>query len=231
MLIKVNDHRGLWRRRRGLGCLALWGVLLNVEPVFAAGGLKVAYSAIKVVDYHDQLDIRAPLVAATETMVGHQLRTAPEQGERPHRQLVRVEFSSDVDLVDLAYKRKADVAAWSFFCGTDNRNTSIGPPTVYHLGKPLYKDYPAGDAPPSPRSREYYFYFNVARRPSPKSKPPEPGYDLEHSPQDICFYLTAAGSWWFNLKSNVVTIPRDAIARAFGPEAAPASPGQRNVSG
>ena len=203
----------VWSLKMCPGYLALVGMFFVVGTAFA-GDLRVVYSKLQIVDYHDQDDIRPPLVGALESIVGHELESAPAEGERPHRLLVRVSFSTNVDLVDLAYKRKATVDAWSFFCGTRNHNTSLGSLEVYHLGKPLYQDYPAGE-PPSPRSREYYFYFNVARSASPKSIPPESAYDLEQSPQDVCFYLTAAGSWWFDIKSNIATIPRDDLVRAF----------------
>jgi len=107
------------------GYLALVGMFFIVGTAFA-GDLRVVYSKLQIVDYHDQDDIRPPLVGALESIVGHELESGPAEGERPHRLLVRVSFSTNVDLADLAYKRKATVDAWSFFCGTRNRNTSLG---------------------------------------------------------------------------------------------------------
>src|SRR5882757_3488948 len=57
--------------------------------------------------------------------------------ERPHRLLMRVDFRADVDLAELAYKKNSTVLAISLFCGSDNPDLSIGPPTVYLQGQPL----------------------------------------------------------------------------------------------
>jgi hypothetical protein len=85
--------------------------------------------------------------------------------ERPHRLLVRVDFRTDVDLAQLAFRRGSTVMAMSFFCGMDNRNTSIGPPTVYRRGHPVYRHQRPDEEPiASPRSLEYYFFFNAERR-------------------------------------------------------------------
>jgi len=50
---------------------------------------------------------------------------------------MRVDFRADVDLAKLAYKKNSTVLAISLFCGTDNPDLSIGPPTVYLQGQPL----------------------------------------------------------------------------------------------
>jgi hypothetical protein len=90
------------------------------------------------VDYYDQRELPVPTLAALDELVGRELPEStlsllpPGRGsERPHRLLVRVDFRTDVDLAQLAFRRGSTVMAMSFLCGMDNRNTSIGPPTVY----------------------------------------------------------------------------------------------------
>jgi len=98
---------------------------------------------------------------------------------------------------------------------------SIGPPTVYLQSQPLLQgkwgQATQSEASSSPGSREYHFFFNVARRENLKSKPPQRGYDLRRNPEDICFYLTGGNQGWFGFKfkSRVATIPKSEIAEAF----------------
>ena len=134
---------------------------------------------------------------------------------------MRVDFRADVDLAKLAYKKNSTVLAISLFCGTDNPDLSIGPPTVYLQGQPLLQgkwgQATQSEASSSPGSREYHFFFNVARRENFKSKPPQRGYDLRRNPEDICFYLTGGKPGWFGFKfkSRVATILKSDIAEAF----------------
>ncbi len=134
---------------------------------------------------------------------------------------MRVDFRADVDLAKLAYKKNSTVLAISLFCGTDNPDLSIGPPTVYLQGQPLLQgkwgQATQSKASSSPGSREYHFFFNVARRENFKSKPPQRGYDLRRNPEDICFYLTGGKPGWFGFKfkSRVATILKSDIAEAF----------------
>ena len=88
-------------------------------------------------DYHDQRELPVPTLAALDELVGRELPEStlsllpPGRGsERPHRLLVRVDFRMDVDLAQLAFRRGSPVMAMSSICGMDNRNTSIGPPSV-----------------------------------------------------------------------------------------------------
>ncbi len=134
---------------------------------------------------------------------------------------MRVDFRADVDLAKLAYKKNSTVLAISLFCGTDNPDLSIGPPTVYLQGQPLLQgkwgQATQSKASSSPGSREYHFFFNVARRENFKSKPPQRGYDLRRNPEDMCFYLTGGKPGWFGFKfkSRVATILKSDIAEAF----------------
>ena len=80
----------------------------------ARESMQITYTSIRVVDYHDQLELPVPRLAGLETLVGRQqaesaLASLPPGGddERPHRLLMRVDFRADVDLAKLAYKKNA----------------------------------------------------------------------------------------------------------------------------
>ena len=223
------------RCRNGAPLAKLIRCVLPVSAGMGFGGylgaresMQITYTSIRVVDYHDQLELPVPRLAGLETLVGRQqaesaLASLPPGGddERPHRLLMRVDFRADVDLAELAYKKNSTVLAISLFCGTDNPDLSIGPPTVYLQGQPLLQgkwgQATQSEASSSPGSREYHFFFNVARRENFKSKPPQRGYDLRRNPEDICFYLTGGNPGWlgFKFKSRVATIPKSEIAEAF----------------
>lgn len=212
-----------------IGCVVLVSAGMSFGSCLEAReSMQITYTSIRVVDYHDQLELPLPRLAGLETLVGRQQAEPvlpllpPGVGdERPHRLLMRVDFRADVDLAELAYKKNSTVLAISLFCGIDNPDSSIGPPTVYLQGQPLLQgkwgQAAATQASSSPRSREYHFFFNVAHRENLKSKPPQRGYDLRRYPEDICVYLTGGGQGWFgfSFKSNVVTIPKSEIAEAF----------------
>src|SRR5437773_7148695 len=78
---------------------------------------------------------------------------------------MRVDFRADVDLAKLAYKKNSTVLAISLFCGTDNPDLSIGPPTVYLQGHPLLQgkwgQATQSEASSSPGSREYHFFLTL----------------------------------------------------------------------
>src|SRR5437016_5548279 len=82
----------------------------------------IGFRSIRVVDYHDQLEIAVPRIAGLEELVGRQQAeraaesVAPNgSSERPHRLLLRVEFTSKVNLWTIA-QRDAVLFLHSFFC-------------------------------------------------------------------------------------------------------------------
>lgn len=182
----------------------------------------IQFLSVRVVDYHDQVEMGSPRSAFLEPLVGKEAaENAPTAilpkgpTERPHRALLRVGFRSSKDLWALA-QRNATVFLHPSFC---NRKDSalLGPPSVYAHGHSVVRSQAAGSASMG-SDGEYYFYLNVAGKESPRSIPPEVGFDLRSTPEDICFYVTG----WIGgtiprtiCQSAVVSVPKDAIAAAF----------------
>jgi hypothetical protein len=179
----------------------------------------IQFVSIKAVDYHDQVELPVPALAGLESLVGRQAAeramtmapsALPGPRERPHRQLLRVEFRSTKDLWGIA-RRKAVVFLHSSFC---NRKDSgqLGDPTVYSHGQAVHWTNVPNEA--STESEDiYHFYLNVSRKESPKDIPPRAGFDLRANPEDICFYVTGSGI--FGYKSALALVPKDAISAAF----------------
>jgi hypothetical protein len=58
----------------------------------------------------------------------------------------------------------------------------------------------------------YDIFLAVARQAVTPSNPPQISFDLRRLPEDVCFYLRGGNGGPFGFKSNVVTIPKGAIA-------------------
>jgi hypothetical protein len=188
-----------------------------VSVAIGSDAADTQFLSVKAVDYHDQLELPVPALAGLETLVGRQAaeRAAatgalPGPQERPHRPLLRVEFRSTKDLWGIA-RRKAVVFLHSSFC--DRKDFAVlGDPTVYSGGRAVqWTNVP--DSATTGSENVYYFYLNVSRRESPKSSPPQVGFDLQASPEDICFYVT--GSGFLGYRSAIATVPKDAISAAL----------------
>lgn len=181
----------------------------------------IQFLSVRVVDYHNQVEMGSPRSAFLEPLVGKEAaENAPTDilpkgpAERPHRALLRVGFRSAKDLWALA-QRNATVFLHSSFC--DRKDSALlGPPGVYTHGHSVVRSQSAGSASMG-SDGEYYFYLNVAGKESPRSIPPEVGFDLRSTPEDICFYVTGWGGMIPRTiyQSAVASVPKDAIAAAF----------------
>jgi hypothetical protein len=190
----------------------------------------VQFLSVRVVDYHDQVEMGSPRTAFLEPLVGKEAAEhAPTEilpkgpVERPHRALLRVGFRSAKDLWALA-QRNATLFLHSSFCNRKD-SESLGGPGVYSRGHAVQLSEAANSALKE-RDGEYYFYLNVAGKESPQSVPPRVGFDLRSNPEDICFYVTG---WVGGLiprtiyQSAVASVPKAAIAAAFRESLTPGS--------
>jgi hypothetical protein len=180
-------------------------------------------SSVKVVDYHDQLELPIPGRAGLESLIGRQQadQVAPaitpnESNERPHRFLLRVEFHTSVDLQALA-DQNTTIFLHSYFCAHQNDFAVLSAPTVYSNGEPVRASAKNMQKTPSTTAEEhtYYFYLNVNRGDIPKSRPPELGFDLLLHPENVCFHVTASGASGLIYASSGAVIPEATMAAAF----------------
>jgi len=123
----------------------------------------------------------------------------------PHRDLIRVDFTSGTDLRNMVVREDNILFVHSYFCDGGNNVGTLGGPGVY---------VNLADARKETQVRQFLFFIDVTRKSSPGSIPPEPGFDLSVNPKDICFYVTAR-SLITTYKSNVERIPKAVIEQVF----------------
>ena len=182
----------------------------------------IGFSSVKLVDYHNQQELPAPRNAGLEELIGRTQANqaaaviAPEaSSDRPHRLLLRVEFDSAVDFQAIANK-DATVFLHSYFCGHQNDFAVLSAPTVYLNGKPIRADHRAAQSSSRIPGQEfqYYYYLNAVRRENRNSKPPQMGFDLRVTPENVCFYVTGSGASGLLYTSSIALVPKEAIVAA-----------------
>jgi hypothetical protein len=137
-----------------------------------------------------------------------------------NRRMLKVEVATNTDLE--AFRRRSDalVHADTYFCASPRQFAVLGG-TIFalHSGESLLPrplNLPTINIEPShlPADFTYAILVNASRRESRESVPPQIAFNLADLPQDICIQL--AGSYLgFRMKSNIITIPSEAIRAAF----------------
>jgi hypothetical protein len=123
----------------------------------------------------------------------------------PHRDLIRVDFTSGTDLRNLVAREGNILFVHSYFCDRVDNLGTLGGPGVY---------VDRADAGKETLVKRFLFLIDVSRKSNPGSNPPEPGFDLSVKAQDICFYVTAH-SEITTFKSKIGIIPKASIEQVF----------------
>jgi hypothetical protein len=123
----------------------------------------------------------------------------------PHRDLIRVDFTSGTDLRNMVARESNILFVHSYFCDRGDNLGTLGGPGVY---------VDRADAGKETLVKRFLFFLDVRRKPNPGSIPPEPGFDLSVNAQDICFYVTAH-SVSTTYKSKVEIVPKASIEQVF----------------
>lgn len=207
--------------RVAVALLAVTSVALSA-CLQASQLLDIQIKGISAVDYHDQQELPIPKRAGLQALVGrdasaHVPSSALPMGasERPHRLMLRISFLSSVDLRALAQNGLV-VFLHSYFCSRENEFAVLAAPTVFSNGESVSPEHKI-EVPRHAKKAQptYYFFVNVTRRESLRSKPVEMGFDLRTDPHDVCFYLTGSGARGLEYKSDVSTISKTAITNAL----------------
>jgi hypothetical protein len=137
-----------------------------------------------------------------------------------YRLLLKVEFTSAVDLPQFAMRRRAEeVAAKGYFCERPKDYAVLISPGTYWNGVRLWPNTPIVPAPltaGSQRRYTYYVFLEVARKDSPEAIPPQIGFDFRLKADDVCFFLVGGSDvLGLRYKSNVVRIPASAIEQSI----------------
>jgi hypothetical protein len=123
----------------------------------------------------------------------------------PHRDLIRVDFTSGIDLRSMVARESNILSVHSYFCDRGDSLGSLGAPGVY---------VDRADAGKETRVRRFLFLIDVTRKSNPEAVPPEAGFDLSANAQDICFYITAHGDA-STYKSKTEIIPKASVQQVF----------------
>lgn len=174
-------------------------------------------------------DLKFETISAIDTKTLH----APEQGEVARKtfnpslgKVLEVKFSSRGNI--LKYKQNwGDTYIWAVACrdwkdlGKMEQDSSGGYHPVGPLGMQASSVYWndinvfnkfAENGPQGTEPFIYHFYIDVRR----KSKyQPHASYDLNTNADDVCFQITSAEMFRQGAKTNVVTIPKEAIVTAL----------------
>jgi hypothetical protein len=123
----------------------------------------------------------------------------------PHRDLIRVDFTSGTDLRNLVVRENKILFVHSYFC---DRGDALG--TLGNSG--VYVD--RADAGRETLVLRFLFLIDVSQKSNPGANPPEAGFDLASGAQDVCFYVTSHGVN-ATFKSKIATIPKASIEQVF----------------
>jgi len=191
---------------RGLSVVLLMGALLGACISHDTPG-DVSFAAVEAVDYYD----RPELPSLGDLQMGAGDDTLPKQ----HKLLLRVQFSTSVDLVRFAKSGGYNLGRLAFFCEQPDEEAD-GNPYVFWQGENIsrldrasLRENGQEEGPPIT-----YYVFIGAVRGKIKAIPPLPPYDLRRQPRDVCFDLSG-GNQMGGYRSNTVVIPQSAISEAL----------------
>ncbi len=176
----------------------------------------LTFRSVNLVDWKDQSELPGPLpelgIADLRALVasGHSL----SGGVKWHRPLLKIEFTSTVDLPRFASKNGYNLMAEDFLCGHGNGSAPIGFPGIFLSRFPL-DERNLARMPFKQTLASYHIFVDVAGEARPQDIPPREKFDLRQTAADVCFYARGGGETGFGYRSNMVMVPKAAIAKAL----------------
>lgn len=202
----------------------VWPLCVMVSACASSATAPLYLEEVTVVDYYNEQELPAPGIAGISELVG---RSAAEgmqaanpgqtETERPHRLMLRIQFSTDADLLTLA-KRGDVVFMHGYMCNRQAHRVVLAFPTVFTehvaLRGPDLKSKVGIEQ--DPKRIHYYSYLNVSGNPHNDAIPREYAFDLRKSSEDVCLYVTAKGGGiGLSFKSEVTKVAAERIVSAF----------------
>jgi hypothetical protein len=186
---RAHEGANSWTRQRILTLIAVWCCLGG------CASRSISFDSLRPLQPYDTS--RNSITALSSGVAGGV--------SLPHRDLIRVDFTSGTDLRNLVARDGNILAVHSYFCDRGDKLGTLGDPGVY---------VNRADAGKDTLVKRFLFFIDVSRRPNPGSIPPEPGFDLSVDAQDICFYVTAYNVIaTFTSKTSIV--PKASIEQVF----------------
>lgn len=182
----------------------------------------LAFVSVQAVDWHDQDEMPGPGASPVLGMVNSRDLEAEGQSvtgkEKRHRPLLKIEFTSATNLSQFVIEHSYNLGNTAFLCDRPNDRLTLSFSYVFWRGTRLGLQ----EADPIQRLNElskvqvtYYIFIDVADKERPLDKPPQKAFDLRQNPENICVYVRGGNESGRGYKSNVVVVPKDAIAAAL----------------
>lgn len=126
---------------------------------------------------------------------------------------LKIEFTTGADISRLMGEDHYVLASEGHFCNRPRDYVNLMGRTIYFRGQQVSGNVPITN-PATGSKFLYSTYLNLHRDAVP-SIPQQTAFDLRDEPEDVCFYVSGGNGTHFGLKSNVVMIPKNAIAAAL----------------
>jgi hypothetical protein len=223
----MDDDRDTERRRSGVSVACLFSF---IAPLL--GGCistntpgDLALTSVQAVDWRDQDEMPGPGASPVLGMVNSRTLALMGQsvtgGPKPHRPLLRIEFTSAMNLSKFATENSYNLGSGAYFCDHPIKGITLSFPDIFWRGRrlgqqegdPIERQIQAVGAPIT-----YYLFIDVAREPRPKDRPPQDGFDLRQKAADVCFEVRGGNESGRGYRSNTVVIPKGVIATALRKE-------------
>jgi hypothetical protein len=203
-------------------CLVLLVVSLFCGSVAADSLDDLAFLSVQAVDWQDQNEMPGPGASPVLGMVNSRDLEAKGQSvtghEKPHRPLLKIEFTSATNLSRFVIEHSFNLGNTAFLCDRPSDVLTLSFSYVFWRGMRLGLQ----EADPIRRQNEllrvpvtYYIFIDVADKERPLDKPPQKAFDLRQNPENVCFYVRGGNELGRGYKSNIVVVPKDAIAAAL----------------
>lgn len=132
-------------------------------------------------------------------------QSRPELAERLwQRSLLKVSFSSSVNLNMFANEHYANIGISAFFCNNPDQYARIAWPDVYSDGRQIgIRNSDLDSTINLHDTKIYYVYMFVA------GEAEDGGYDLKVHSKDVCFYISGGNGIDWAYKSNTILVPEE----------------------
>lgn len=192
-------------------------------PFFLSGCVSntpddLLFNSVQAVDWRSQTEMPGPGASPLRGILNeNELGMAGESimgGSKPPRLLLKVQFTSSLDIPEFLMKHSASLTGFAYPCGDADKADLLASGIVYwrglRLGSQVISQYL-----PQPSLFSYYMYLDAVRMASPKSIPPRKGYDLRAQAVDICFGVEGRSGTLSGYRSNIAVVPKAAIEAAM----------------
>jgi hypothetical protein len=176
------------------------------------------FNSVQAVDWRSQTEMPGPGASPLRGILSeNELGMAGEPimgGPKPPRLLLKVRFSSSVDIPEFMMKDSVSLTGFAYLCGDADKTDLLASRIIYWQGLRLGSQVVSRHLSRMPPFT-YYIYLDAIREPSPKSIPPRKGYDLREQSSDVCFGVKGSSGVLTGYKSNIAIIPKAAIEAAM----------------